>query len=316
MPEYVQRLLRRLSPGQLDFEFMPQTVEIDRILEHSFAHEFLAPYHRLSISEENKSSALDLVNSAIQIHRTSLYNSRGGEDESSWYPVVRRLLSVVDDSSIPSLPADLYPGGYDFLQTIDATTKLTTSTLPPVINTKLDCLIVFNDDALILHAWQSNIRTNVFADTTRDGKVIALGIEVTSPVAGGQTKAEYQVAVWGMKTLNLPKLLAGDEKWDPAIPCHIAVGLSVCGHVWSMHVTYWRSDGAIVTHGPVCVGSTDSLSGTMKIIKWVFLFKKWAGEGGGVGHVEAARAGGGFVGVRGVVVSVLCHVLLIRRRMY
>lgn len=48
--------------------------------------------------KKNKPAALDLVNSAIQVHRSSHYNSRGGEDESAWYPVVRRLLSVVDDS--------------------------------------------------------------------------------------------------------------------------------------------------------------------------------------------------------------------------
>lgn len=132
---------------------MPQTAEIDRILEHSFTHEFLARYHRLSISEENTPAALDLVNSAIQVHRTLLYNSRRREDESTWYPVVRRFPSAVDSSSIPSLLANAHPDEHDLLQTINATTKLTTSTLPLVVNTKLDCLIVFNDGALILQAW-------------------------------------------------------------------------------------------------------------------------------------------------------------------
>lgn len=97
-----------------------------------------------------------------------------------------------------------------------------------------------------------------------------------APSGGGQIDAEYQLAVWGMKTLHLTKQLA--VNWDPRTACNVAVGISVCGHVWSMHITYWRGDGAMVTHGPVCVGVTDTLYGTMKILKWVCLFKVWAEE--------------------------------------
>lgn len=47
-------------------------------------------------------------------------------------------------------------------------------------------------------------------------------------------------------------------------------------------------------------------------------FVQEVGEGGGVGRVEAAGAGGRGrgVGVRGVVVSVLRHILSIRSRMF
>lgn len=277
MPECVQRLLHRLSPGQLGAGCMPQTPAIDALLQHSFAHEFLAPYHRLAVSDADAPAALDLVNAAILAHRTCLYNSRHSEDESAWYPVVRRLLCVDDDDDgglIPLLPvAGAPPDEDDFLQTVDATTKPTTSALPPVANTTLDFLLVFNDRATIKRAWREGLRTNAFADPTLHGKLVALGVKVESAVS--QTDAEYHLAVCGMKTLHLARLLAGTE-WAPANPCRMAVGLAVCAHVWSMHVTYWRADGAMVTHGPVCVGATDTLYGTMNVVRWVWLFKRWA----------------------------------------
>lgn len=279
MPENVKRLLQRFSPAVLEVGCMPQTPEIDALLEHSFSHEFLLGHNRLAVPNSTAPTAVALVKAAILIHRTSLYNSRNGEDEAAWYPVVRRLLSAQYDGSIPALPPiDAPLDEDDFFQTIDATTKPTTSALPPSVNIKLDCLIVFNGrhDPSVHRALRNNIRLNAFADATLERKIVALGVEVKAPSGGGQIDAEYQLAVWGMKTLHLTKQLA--VNWDPRSACNVAVGISVCGHVWSMHITYWRGDGALVTHGPVCIGVTDTLYGTMKILKWVCLFKVWAEE--------------------------------------
>lgn len=88
-------------------------------------------------------------------------------------------------------------------------------------------------------------------------------------------EAEYQIGVWGMKTLHLARELTGEGEEEK---CAFVMGVSVCAHVWSMHVTYRRGDGVMVTHGPVVVGSTDSVYGTCKIIKWVCEFKEWARE--------------------------------------
>lgn len=76
-----------------------------------------------------------------------------------------------------------------------------------------------------------------------------------------------------MKTLNLMRALRGGVA--AVGKCEYAVGLSVCAHVWSYHVSYWRGE-AIVTHGPVCIGATDSLYGTMKVVAFVRRFKEWA----------------------------------------
>lgn len=43
-----------------------------------------------------------------------------------------------------------------------------------------------------------------------------------------------------------------------------------------MHVTYWNSENSLVTQGPVLIGSTDTLYGTLKIVKFVVVLKEWA----------------------------------------
>lgn len=48
-----------------------------------------------------------------------------------------------------------------------------------------------------------------------------------------------------------------------------------CGHVWSLHVTYLTAH-EIITHGPVTVGATDTLYGTMEIVSFVCRMSGWA----------------------------------------
>lgn len=122
---------------------------------------------------------------------------------------------------------------------------------------------------------------NAFNDPSIDDNVVILGVAV-KPASrgrggGGDIEAEYQVGVWGMKTLSLTRDLKAFSS-QPMVDssCDLALSVSVCGHVWNLHVTYWRSDAELVTHGPVAVGATDTLYGTMKIIKFVQRFKEWA----------------------------------------
>lgn len=285
IPSHVVALLRRFSTSTMEVCCVPQTHEIDEFLQEYFHHEVFEPHTRLEVPEMDRQKALELLEFAVAIHRQCLYNSLVGEDEAGWQQPVRRLLSVElplnSYSSIPIPPdPDTAPDDEeDDLQTIDASMKITTTAFPPAVNIKLDALIVYNTwpHPLIRHATEGGLSLNVFSDPTLKRKVVMLGVAVNATGSnGGELDAEYQVAVWGMKTLHLTRELARSwslekEKW-----CNVAVSISVCGHAWNMHVTYWRGDGAMVTHGPVPVGSTASLYGTFKIIKWVNLFKKWA----------------------------------------
>lgn len=277
IPESVNCVLQQFSPALLEVHCMPQSTDIDALLLRSFSHEHLLPHNRLAVTDDEAAAALNLVNAAIVVHLTSLYNSRNDEEQDSWYPVVRRLLSVTVENGIAVFPGTDAPlCDDDFLGIIDVRSKLTTSILPPVANVELDMLVIFNGrhDPSVRRALKSNFRLNPFADVRLARVIVALGVEIKAAGGGGQVEAEYNLGLWGTKTLRLTRRLA--NQWDEAKACNVAVGLSVCGHVWSMHLTYWRRNGGLVTHGPVYIGGTDTLYGTMKIIKWVCLFKNWA----------------------------------------
>lgn len=277
MPPHLKRLLYQLSASQLDFECIPQTPEIDALLEKSFSHEYFAPHHRLAVSDEGAHDALAFVELAILTHRIALENSHVGKDKSAWYPVVRHLLSAEDGISTLFLQAtDSLPDERDVLQTIKVTEIVTMPPAPPPLtDVKLDYVMVHHNKFFIWHTFEYDIRTSVFANADLRGKIVVLGVTVESAFHDGQANAEYQLDAWGMKTLNLTKELAG-KRWNPTEVCHMTVGLSVCGHAWSMYVSYWRDDGSIGTYGPVSLGVTDTLVGTMKIIGWVSIFKGWA----------------------------------------
>lgn len=280
MPQYVQQLLRRFSAAHLELACVPRTTEIDTFLATFFAHEYLQTHNRHNVKAPTQ-TALVLVQAAALVHRTALYNSRQAEDASAWYPIVQRLLSArYDEKFLPMLPSAETPQDEegDFMQTVYATGKTVTALLQPAVDVKLDVLVVFNGlrNPIVCKALGNQIWINVFSDGTLAGKIVALACVV----APSQAEAEYRLGVFGMKTLALTWQLRRDhsvnlrDKWRTATD--VAVGISVCGHVWSLHVTYVSEEGVMVTHGPVFIGSTDTLVGTLKIAKWVCRFRMWA----------------------------------------
>lgn len=114
--------------------------------------------------------------------------------------------------------------------------------------------------------------------------VVVLGVEVKpTGGGGGMLAAEYQLGVFGMKTLEVARVLRsaegeGEAEAEAEGVCDVALGLSVCGHVWALHVTYWGGEGRVVTHGPVVIAATDTLVGTMKLVAFVDALKRWARE--------------------------------------
>ncbi|KAL0639422.1 hypothetical protein Q9L58_001450 [Maublancomyces gigas] len=278
MPAGIIRLLAVTFPiGDLEAGCFPITSEIEQILQTSFPHEPIPRHARFPVDSTSIDAcgACELVEYAIDIHRACLQNSCNAEDEAAWYPIVRRLLSVslpTASSAIARPPSHaLARTKHDLFVTIDATTKSTCLDLSPAVTIKLDVLLAFNPQhPLLSHVLATGVRVNAFSDSSIRKAIVILGVEVKSGASGG-LDAEYQVGVWGMKTLNLMRSL----RMSTTGSGDYVIGLSVCAHVWSFHVTYWRGDG-IVTHGPVCLGSTDSLYGTMKIVAFVRRFKEWA----------------------------------------
>lgn len=286
IPADVIAVLSRFSTGNFEIACVPRTAKIDALLRRSFPHERIPAHARLEITDEGPGPvhALELVNFAIETHRACLRNSRVGEDEAAWYPLVRSLLSIeppAADSPCAFARPPRHASPYrwtvnDLFITIDATTKSTAADLAPQpVAVKVDALVAFNGEhgtckPTVRRALAAAVKVNAFADTLLAGTVVALAVEVKATGgAGGEMEAEYQLGVWGMKTLNLMKRLA------PGGPLGHVLSVSVCGHVWSLHVTYWRG-GEIVTHGPVSVGATDTLYGTLKVVAFVKAFKEWA----------------------------------------
>lgn len=280
IPQYVQQLLRRFSAAHLELACVPRTTEIDIFLGTFFAHEYLQTHNRHNVKAPTQ-TALVLVQAAALVHRTALYNSRQAEDASAWYPIVQRLLSAsYDEKFLPMLPSAETPPDeeVDFMQTIYATGKTVTALLQPAVDVKLDVLVVFNGlrEPIVCKALGNQIWINVFSDGMLAGKIVALACVVSA----SQAEAEYRLGVFGMKTLSLTWELARgkprDSREEGRTATDVAVGISVCGHVWSLHVTYLSDDAMMVTHGPVFIGSTDTLVGTLKITKWVCRFRMWA----------------------------------------
>lgn len=288
VPKGVITILKMFSVGTFETACFPATAETDQLVATSFPLESIPSHARLIVTDsEDSIRALDIVKFAIGIHIACATNSRRCLDESSWYQPVRNLLSVEppapgSTSVVPTPPAlngSPYSNPEDLFLTLDATTKSTDPGLAPrSTNIKLDAILAFNPDhrtcvATYHHATRAGIKLNAFSDSSLDGTIVILGAEVKSPGgSGGGAEAEYQVGVWGMKTINLTKDLAQGDSYPR---CEYALSVSVYGHVWSLHVTYWRGE-ALVTHGPLYIGSTDSLYGTMKIVAFVKTLKMWA----------------------------------------
>lgn len=290
LPPHVITVLRRFAPSQFEEWFLPFTHEVAATLEKSFPHEaFSYRSHFVDVSnDDDYPRANALLNLAVRVHLACVRNSAKALDVAAWYPCVKTLLSVNPPSSrtsqIPDLPLPepYVPSADELFVTVDATTKTTRKTvLPQYPNVKLNYLLTFNPEhascassTAVLHA--HSLFGNAFNDASLQETIVVLGVEVKTPGStGGELSAEYQICVWAAKTLQLARAMAAKHVPLTAA-CDLALGLTVCGHVWSLHVTYWLTPTAHITHGPVVVGSTDTLYGTLKIIRFVVEFKDWA----------------------------------------
>ncbi|KAL0630770.1 hypothetical protein Q9L58_010385 [Maublancomyces gigas] len=284
LPPHLIAFLAHFSPGKIERACVPQSPEIDAILAKTYPHEAIEPYNRLDVTGEAAIAVggLNLFNFIIRIHRACLKNSRVAEDESAWYPVVAELLSVdpprpTETVSIASPPSASGVSKKDLFTTVNATTKTTVTSLHPAgTNVKLDYLICFNSDHRTIRStaertWAAQIPLNAFNDTVIRNTIVVVGVEVKAAQTG-ILDAEYQLGVWGMKTLDRMRCFSGVL----AGRTQLAIGVSVCAHVWSFHVTYWRNGKEMVTHGPVVVGHTDTVYGTCKVVAFVARLKAWA----------------------------------------
>lgn len=281
IPPYVQHLLCELSPSHAELKCLPQTPEIDKLLADTFPHEVIQPHYRTRIDPDEHPAALAMVDSAILVHRKALYNSRHAEDASAWHPIVRHILGSTyggRGNSIMLPPDEEWSGDDDFLQLVDASTKTISASLPPAGDVKIDMVLVFNGrhEDCVRRSLCAAVRMNVFCDSNLAGKLLLLGCHVNS-VSGPQIDAQYQLAVLGMKTLNLTRALALRRGLNYSTETDVAFGVEVRGHVWSLHLTYWTIDKTLVTHGPVLLGSTDTLLGTLKLARWMAIFEHWSG---------------------------------------
>lgn len=286
-PPHVSSILRRFAPSAFQEGCVPLTLEIKRLLDTSFRHEIFPPYAYRDVSTEDHSSARPFVDFAIRIHNTCTRNSTKSLDDTAWHPCVRSLLSIVPSDSPSGIPHLPPPEAHDptpaeLFLTIDSTTKTTRkSILHNYPNIVLDQLLVFNPEHVLLYPTAMAARPrilviNAFADSSIDDVLVALGVVVKCHE--GPLAAQFQIGVWAAKTLTLASNLSSAPEDVPTAACDVAIAISVCGHMWSMYVTYWSAAGALLTHGPVLLGSTDSLYGTFKIIAWVVKFKEWAAE--------------------------------------
>lgn len=288
---HVLAVLRRFAPSEFERGCLPFTPEIASVLDVSFPHEVFSSRARVeNLSVDDRPRARALLDFAIRVHLACVRNYAKGLDEAAWYPSVRSLLSINPSSSRssssipdPPLPEPHVPSPEELFLTIDATMKTTRKAiLPDHPNVKLDYLLAFNSEhvdcvSTAVTLRQRNLFGNAFNDVSLEESIVILGVEVKTP-GGTQSElgAEYhQVGVWAAKTLELARAML-EEPTPLTAACDLAISLTVYGHAWSIHLTYWLTPTLQITHGPVMVGSTDTLYGTLKIIRFVTEFKQWA----------------------------------------
>lgn len=282
LPAHLLTFLAYFSPSNLECGCVPQSPEIDAILDKAFPHELIAPYNRLDVTDSG--SGRHLFDFVVRIHRACLKNSRVAEDETAWYPLVAELLAVEPTPSLPSplcvpIPAPPPVHGTskkDLFLVINVTTKPILASLHPAGTTaKLAYILAFNPEQKRIkptatRTFAAQLPLNVFNDPVIRNHIVVLGVDVTSS-RNAPLDAQYRLGVWGMKTLD------HKSNFGPGMS-DLAVGVSVCAHVWSMHVTYWKNESEMVTHGPLVIGHTDTLYGTFKLVAFVVRLKTWASD--------------------------------------
>lgn len=286
VPDQVSDIIKTFAAGNFESSCVPR---VPGFLETVVPYEVFPHHCFYTVSPHDRQRALDLLKFAIDIHRTCTYNSAHVSDKSAWCSTTRHLLSInPNPGSVPAPPSPFKPPSRQQLfSIIDGTAKRTSKhILPEHPNINIDLLLTFNSShamvaSTIGSAASKSLHLNPFDDSSISQVIIVLGVAVKAPGGdGGQLAAEYELAVWGMKAVRAVGILGGS--YTPGYvtlgACDVALSLSVCGHVWSVHLTYRKRLRNVTTHGPVVVGSTDTLYGTMKVIKFVCEVKTWAKE--------------------------------------
>lgn len=288
-PHSVATFLARFDMARIEHGCIPWTPGVEALLH---AHNPLAYYpphaRNHDIPTADEPHALALATWAISVYALIISCTERAQDEATWSAPVRQLLSILPPSPGSRIPVPPPVVACDqLLTTIDATTKLTRRTiLPDYPTVKLDALVAFNPTHPSLHSItravaRHGLVVNALSDAAIDDSVVLLGVEIKGPSGdAAPATAEYQLGVWGAKTLEVARQLAGAagaSDW-----CDVVVGLTVCGHTWSAYVVFWEEDEdgeiGVVVYGPVEVASSANLYGVFKVVAWMAEVNVWAGE--------------------------------------
>lgn len=287
-PQSVTAFLARFDMARIEYGCIPWTPAVESLLQRHNPLAYYPPHARnTDISESEEPRALALATWAIGVYGLIINCTERAQDEATWSTPVRQLLSIMPPSPGSCIPTPPTVAACDQLLTpIDATTKLTRkSTLSDYPTVKVDALVAFNPTHPSLHSItravdRHGLIVNAFSDAAIDDCVVLVGVEIKGPTGdAAPATAEYQLAVWGAKTLEVARQLgiACSSDW-----CDVAVGLTVCGHTWSAYVVFWDVDEdderTVVVYGPVEVASSANLYGVFKLIAWMAEVNVWAVE--------------------------------------
>lgn len=287
-PPSVTAFLARFDMARIEYSCIPWTPAVEALLQTHNPLAYYPPHARnTDISESEEPRALALATWAISVYGLIINCTERAQDEATWSTPVRQLLSIMPPSPGSCIPIPpTVVACNQLLTTIDATTKVTRkSILSHYPTVKVDALVAFNSTHPALHSItravdRHGLVVNALSDAAIDDCVVLVGVEIKAPTGdAAPATAEYQLAVWGAKTLEVARQLgvAGSSDW-----CDVAIGLTVCGHTWSAYVVFWDVDEdnerTVVVYGPVEVASSANLYGVFKLIAWMAEVNVWAVE--------------------------------------
>ncbi|KAL0632887.1 hypothetical protein Q9L58_008229 [Maublancomyces gigas] len=282
-PQFIALFIARFDIARIESGCIPWTPAVEALL---IAHNPLAYYpphaRNKDISTADEPLALALATWAISVYTLIISCT---EDKASWSAPVRQLLSVMPPTQRSSIPSPAVPCD-QMLTKVDVTTKLTCGTvLLDYPTVKVDALVAFNPthpelQSITRAVDRHGVIVNALGDAGIGGHVVLLGVEIIGPTDdAAPATAEYELGVWGAKTLEVARQLGIN---CPSDWCDVAVGLTVCGHTWSAYVVFWEWDEvgerSVVVYGPLEVASTVNLYGVFKLVAWMAQVNVWALE--------------------------------------
>lgn len=294
-PSTVAAFITRFDMSRLEFGCIPWTPAVEALLQTHNPLAYYPPHARnCDIPVVDEQRALALVTWAISVYGLIINCTERAQDRATWSAPVRQLLSIIPaslDSVIPSPPP--VSGSDRILFTIDASTKITRKTILPEYPTvKVDALLAFNPNHPALRSItrtvvRHDLAVNAFSDPAIDDCIVLLGVEIKGPTGdAAPATAEYQLAVWGAKTLEMACQLTEEGQPGSTNWCDLAVGITICGHTWSAYLIFWddrmdedeSSERGVVLYGPIEVASSANLYGEFKLVAFMAELNTWADE--------------------------------------